>query len=335
MMRSIRAAAIALAAMSATAHAEATDSPRPTLKPEVVVNGDIVRIGDLIENAGVVSSIPIFRSPDLGYTGTVSADAVLNAVRDHALIGVDTAGIHDVVVTRASRTIPAKDIEDLIARTLSTRFDLGPPKDIAVHFSRELRSIHVDPAASGDPHITRMDFDARTGRFDATLEFPAAPGRRSAQRISGRASATVEIAILARSLERGALIKDADVMMERRPRSTVASDTIIRREDAVGLAARNNLQRGRPLHTSELMKPDLVQRNESVTLIYEVPGITLTVRGKATDGGSEGDLISVLNEQSKRVVQGVIVGPGRVAVRSGSARLAANDAASTATARGR
>ena len=115
MMRSIRAAAIALAAMSATAHAEATDSPRPTLKPEVVVNGDIVRIGDLIENAGVVSSIPIFRSPDLGYTGTVSADAVLNAVRDHALIGVDTAGIHDVVVTRASRTIPAKDIEDLIA----------------------------------------------------------------------------------------------------------------------------------------------------------------------------------------------------------------------------
>jgi hypothetical protein len=28
-----------------------------------------VRIGDLIENAGIVTSVPIFRSPDLAYTG--------------------------------------------------------------------------------------------------------------------------------------------------------------------------------------------------------------------------------------------------------------------------
>jgi flagella basal body P-ring formation protein FlgA len=48
------------------------------------------------------------------------------------------------------------------------------------------------------------------------------------------------------------------------------------------------------------------------------------VRGKATEGGAEGDVISVLNEQSKRTVQGVVVGPGRVVVSTGSPRLAAN-----------
>ena len=72
------------------------------------------------------------------------------------------------------------------------------------------------------------------------------------------------------------------------------------------------------------MKPELVQRNETVTLVYEVPGITLTVRGKAVEGGAEGDVISVLNEQSKRTVQGVVVGPGRVIISTGSPRLAAN-----------
>ena len=60
------------------------------------------------------------------------------------------------------------------------------------------------------------------------------------------------------------------------------------------------------------MKPELVQRNETVTLIYEVPGIALTVRGKALEGGAEGDTISVLNEQSKRTVQGVVAAPGRM-----------------------
>ena len=73
------------------------------------------------------------------------------------------------------------------------------------------------------------------------------------------------------------------------------------------------------------MKPDLVQRNETVTLVYEVPGVVLTIRGKAVDGGAEGDVINVLNEQSKRIVQGMIVGPGRVAVNNGSPRVASNN----------
>ena len=84
------------------------------------------------------------------------------------------------------------------------------------------------------------------------------------------------------------------------------------------------MQPGRPLRIADLMKPEVVQRNETVTLVYRVPGIMLTVRGKATEGGAEGDVISVLNEQSKRTVQGVVVGPGRVVVSASTPRLAAN-----------
>src|SRR5215813_13301718 len=134
MIRSILAAIVLLAALGGSAQTEeAADRPsseRPTLKSEAIVKGDLVRIGDLIENAGIVASVPIFRAPDLGYTGTISADAVLEAVRGHALIGVASGGIRDIVVTRASRTIPIKDAEDAIARAVSARFDLGPAKDI-------------------------------------------------------------------------------------------------------------------------------------------------------------------------------------------------------------
>ena len=114
------------------------------------------------------------------------------------------------------------------------------------------------------------------------------------------------------------------MQMERRPRSEVGRDVVTKREQAVGFAARGNLQPGRPFRAADLMKPDLVQRNETVTLVYEVPGIVLTIRGKAIDGGAEGDVISVLNEQSKRTVQGTIVGPGRVLVCNGSPRFASN-----------
>jgi flagella basal body P-ring formation protein FlgA len=51
-----------------------------------------------------------------------------------------------------------------------------------------------------------------------------------------------------------------------------------------------------------------------VTLIYQAAGIYLTVRGKATEAGTEGDVVSVLNLQSKRTVSGVVVGRGQVSV---------------------
>ncbi|HKA77299.1 MAG TPA: flagellar basal body P-ring formation chaperone FlgA [Pseudolabrys sp.] len=326
MIRLLISAFVAFA-LAASANAEVASQPdpeRPVLKSDATINGDIVRIGDLIEHSGIVATVPIFRAPDLGYTGTISADAVLEAVRSHALIGIDTAGIREITVTRASRAIPVKDVEDAIARTLSTRFDLGPAEDIVVNFLPDMRAMYVEPSAKGQPRVTNIDFDTRNGRFDATLEFIIGSGKRSVMRLSGRANATVQVATVTRTIERGGVLKDSDVLMERRPRAEVGRDVVTKREQATGLAARNSLQPGRPLRTADLMTPDLVQRNETVTLIYEMPGILLTLRGKAVDSGGAGDVINVVNEQSKRTVQGTIVGPGRVAINTASSRVAAN-----------
>ena len=323
MIRIILSAFIAIGALTTSAVAQVPSQPR--LKSEAVIRGDIVRIGDLIENSGVVAAVPIFRAPDLGYTGTVSVDSVLNAVRDHALIGIDTAGLNKVVVTRATRTVPATDIEDLIARALSIRFDLGDSKDIVVNLGHDMRTIYVDPSAVGEPRVTHIDYDKRSTRFDATIEIPGGTAQRSVLRFAGRASPTVEVVTIGRTIERGNIIKAADIVMERRPRAEVGRDAITKRADVVGMAARGTMQGGHPLRAADLMKPNLVQRNETVTLVYEAPGMVLTIRGKANDSGSEGDVIGVLNEQTKRVAHGVIIGPGRVAVTNGSPRLAANN----------
>jgi flagella basal body P-ring formation protein FlgA len=78
------------------------------------------------------------------------------------------------------------------------------------------------------------------------------------------------------------------------------------------------------LRQADLTKPELVQRNEAVTLLFEVPGILLTVRGKALDAGTQGDIINVLNTQSKRTVQGTVTALGTVTVTSMKPRIAAN-----------
>src|SRR3954464_606529 len=101
-------ACLIFSALPAAAQEQAA---RPTLKAEAVVSNDIVRIGDLIENAGAVRDIPIFRAPDLGQSGAVPASRVVDAVRPHHILGLDTRGLAEIVVTRASRAITTKYFE--------------------------------------------------------------------------------------------------------------------------------------------------------------------------------------------------------------------------------
>jgi flagellar basal body P-ring formation protein FlgA len=327
MIRSILVAFAALVTITTAGSAQDAilpDAQRPSLKSEALIKGDIVRIGDLVDHAGIAATVPIFRAPDLGDTGSVAAETVLEAVRKHGLIGVSVGDVRAVEVTRASRTIPTNEIVDTITKSLSARFDLGSSKDIVVTFARDMRAIHIEPSAKGEPRVANIDYDLRSGRFEATIEIPGGGGKRTTLQFSGHATATVEVATAARTIERGVILKDADLIMERRARSEAGRDVITSAAQAVGLAPRGGLQPGRPIRTAELMKPDMVQRNETVTLVYEVPGVVLTIRGKAVEGGAEGDVINVLNEQSKRTLQGVIVGPGRVAINSGSPRVASN-----------
>ena len=64
---------------------------------------------------------------------------------------------------------------------------------------------------------------------------------------------------------------------------------------------------------------------ETVTIVYEVPGIRLTVLGKSVEPGGLGDSINVLNVESKRTVQATVTGPSRVTVNAGT-RLTADAA---------
>jgi len=327
MIRKTAVAALALVALAGPAIAQVTASVEPMhprLKPDALVTGDLVRVGDLIANAGIIANVPIFRAPDLGATGTVPAETVVEAVRGHALVGLDTGGLSEVTVTRASRPISVEDIERTLARALASQFSLGDPKDIVFNFDSELRTQHVDPAATGEPRVSRITYDTGNRRFYAVVELPGNAGARPSLRLYGRATVTAQVVVMANSVARGAVIKDADLTIARRPRAELGRDIVTDRDQVIGLAARNMLDQGQPVQTAQLMKPEMVQRNEQVTLVYEVPAVVLTVRGKTVEGGAEGDTISVLNEQSKRTIQGVIVGPGRVLIDNKAPRIAAN-----------
>jgi flagella basal body P-ring formation protein FlgA len=295
---------LALAATPAAAQAR--------LKAQATVTGDIVRIGDLVESAGVAANTPIFRAPDLGQTGAVPVRAVLDAVRPYGLIAVDVQGLSEVAVTRASRAISADDIEARIVRALVARHNLGKAENLKVMFDRDVRAIQLDANANAELSLARLNYDASSRRFDIVFEL--ASGANASWRYTGSAVETIEAAVVTRALARGDVIKASDISIERRPKSEFASEPPASAAEIAGRAAKRAVRAGQALRSADLMKAEIVLKNDTVMLHYEVPGIVLTMRGKALDSGADGDMVSVLNIASKRTIQGVVSGPGHVTV---------------------
>ena len=317
--------ATALLAATAAASAQSRDDviSAPTLRASVVVSGDVVRIGDVIDNAGTSAQIAIYRAPDLGTTGSVPTAQVLTTLRTHQVIGVDTRDLQEISITRLARTLEGKDIELQVARALERKNGLGDAANLALTFDRDVGDLRLEASNTGAMQPMSVRYDPRNTRFDVTFEIAntsmAAPTKL---RFTGTAIETVDAAVLARNIERNEVIKSSDVVIERRPKIEVGGD-LAGRDRAVGMQARKQLRVGQALKTADLAKPDLVQRDQNVTLIYESVGLYLTIRGKALEGGTEGDVVNVLNLQSKRTVSGLVVGRGQVSISVATPRLVA------------
>ncbi len=294
----------------------------PTLKRAVTVAEDLVRIGDLVDNAGDVADMAIFRSPDAGTTGSVPVQQVLEAIRPYRIYRVNTQGLTEIEVSHSGRRIEVAEIEARIARTFAGRYAFGEAKNLRVTLDGMVQPITVDSSATVDLTLIGASLDPRSGRFEVAFGLPGSEGaRRLPLRLTGSVVETVETAVLTQAVTRGEVIKAADVTIERRPKSEVSGEPIVAVDDAIGLAVRQAMRAGQVLQRSQLTKPELVRRDDNVTLVYEVPGIVLTTRGKALEAGALGDTINVTNSETKRVVQGIVSGPNRVTITASTARV--------------
>jgi flagella basal body P-ring formation protein FlgA len=307
--------AIVLLCAVASPFAAFAQSAPPALKAEVTITGDFVRIGDILDNAGARASQPIFRAPELGGHGTIQVHRVMEALRAHGVIVVDTRNLTEVLVSRASRSVTLSDLGRAIAEAAAKRYEVANASDLSVTFDRTMNPLQVEPDNAEAPRVVSIVVDQRNNRFEALIDMPGSIAlRRAPARFTGSLVETIEVVTLARPIPRGETIRESDIVVERLIRADVQTDALTRAELVVNQAARRALRSGQTLRAADLMKPQIISRDDAVTIVFQTKAITLTLRGKAMGNGAEGETISVLNPQSKRLVQGVVTAPGVVTV---------------------
>lgn len=120
--------------------------------------------------------------------------------------------------------------------------------------------------------------------------------------------------VLAQPLARGAIIREDGIIEKDFKRSPAGFDYITDRGMLIGMAAKRPLRAGVPLRISDIQQPDIVKKGDLVTVAFEAPGLSLSIRGKALEDGKYGQAVRVMNTQTNRTFEGVALAAGYVLV---------------------
>jgi flagella basal body P-ring formation protein FlgA len=315
MIRPFLTAVFASLTLFAVSQTAAIAADRPALRAQVVVSDEIVRLSHLVDGVPADRDGPIFRAPDLGTTGVVRASQIAEAAARLGIADIDTLGLPQISVTRASRALSQQDMELAVTAAIRRQSTAAPETVLDFQFDASVRTVHVEPGTAASIEVTSLRWSPITGRFEASLTVADSMLlTRNPIKVTGTAIENVEVLVYGRPLSRGEIVRNSDLIIERRPRATMPRDGAVVTAEAIGKSLRRSVRAGQPVIVADLTRPEMVIRNQPVTLVYEQPGMVLAIRAMAVESGAEGDVISVMNPQSRRIVQAVVSGQGRVTV---------------------
>lgn len=106
-------------------------------------------------------------------------------------------------------------------------------------------------------------------------------------------------------------------MLDRRAfrsRTAVHSSTVSSSDALVGKVARQTLLPGHPITTGSIREPYVVTRGNGALIMFQSGALTITASGLALESGGAGEVVSVRNVDSGRIIKGTIGADGAVHV---------------------
>ena len=115
-------------------------------------------------------------------------------------------------------------------------------------------------------------------------------------------------------VSRGTLMTSDLLQLREMPMSSLNGSYYTKIDDIVGMQAKRNLRADTAVIGSFLELPILIKRGESVIVSATSGGLRVKIQGTALKDGHEGEQIRVRNSQSKRIINALVTGRGRVSV---------------------
>lgn len=289
----------------------------PVLKSEVSVNHPIVTIGDMFDDAGLLAETALFRAPAPGTIGMVSLEAVRAAA---ARVGLDdylSEGVLSVKVERRAAVIDTTEFTNLIEGDLNFRGLLPAGAEVEARFDGGALSYNAEDVAV-PVTLTALRWQPGSRAFAARFSIA---GIDAPVDVTGIIELMVEVPHLASTLKAGAVLTPADIEMKKVPFDYADQSGIEAAEDLIGKELKRNGRAGLMLKAADVMERLTVRRNTQVTVLLKTGQMTLTVVGQSLADASAGQPVQVMNTVTKKILNGVAMADGTVAIATAAQKL--------------
>lgn len=124
----------------------------------------------------------------------------------------------------------------------------------------------------------------------------------------------MEVPVANRGMPRGTLLTKKDISWVSVKDINLANDVVTSEADIIGYITRHTIRPGQIFRNHNVERPTVVARGALITIVWDVPLMSLSAQGRATESGGIGDVIRVINTASKTAIFAEVIGPQKVRV---------------------
>ena len=204
-----------------------------------------------------------------------------------------------IVVRRESTQITQEQIEEIFKKFV---FENSPWKQEEINIQRvRFSGIPLIPTGKMTYEVTGSSVRERfIGNVTATIDFYVNGEKVRTLGVVGKVEVFGNVYLASRPLKQNEMISAADLEVHKM-NLTDAADRFATRPDQVeNRRVLRNIGVHQPLELRDLDKPLVLKRGDSVKIVYDEPGFSVTAKGQANADGGVGDTLSVTNVESKK-----------------------------------
>lgn len=117
--------------------------------------------------------------------------------------------------------------------------------------------------------------------------------------------------VFARNTIRAREVISADAVFLKKIETAGAAQSL---EDVIGSEAKRAIYAGQPVLVSNITQAAAIERNEVVTAIFELNGLTISTEARALERGAVGDVIRAMNLTSRNTIRAEVMAHGSLRV---------------------
>lgn len=282
------------------------------LKDISVISGENLTLGDVFSGLDAQKSTYVLGpAPQPGQDMVLDAATLMRVALALDVPWQPATSADQSVIRRAATVVPESDIRDVIIAALKAK---GLEGNFNIVTAGSMPKIILPPDQKPSIATEAVKFDPAKDMFEVSLAAPSAQTPLVRASVMGRVQRMARIPVLKSTLRNGDVIGAGDIAWIDIEQNDLQADSIMKEEDMAGLTPRRMAAAGKPLREGDLERPQMVGRGDLVTLVFRSGPMTLTARGKALQGGAQGDMVRFTNIASNRTLDGIISGDHEITV---------------------